>query len=187
MLHSPTIADPCQPSTVNSYAIGVVDVGACAVQFVNRARNQNERRIAALDRYAEGWAEANVDKILDATAPNYRFTDPLVGSFSGGSLHEYFDMLQASFSRAGTITKRELAFFLRGPSEGRSNGKDLRFWREAPLIGLTGVAEVEIGERGVIAERVAYDGNLASDTLRRSWTHRPGYELEFQSDRRCIQ
>jgi hypothetical protein len=108
MLHSPTIADPCQPSTVNSYAIGVVDVGACAVQFVNRARNQNERRIAALDRYAEGWAEANVDKILDATAPNYRFTDPLVGSFSGGSLHEYFDMLQASFSRAGTITKREL-------------------------------------------------------------------------------
>jgi len=187
MLHSPTIADPCQPSTVNSYAIGVVDVGACAVQFVNRARNQNERRIAALDRYAEGWAEANVDKILDATAPSYRFTDPLVGSFSGRSLHEYFDMLQASFSRAGTITKRELAFFLRGPSEGRSNGKDLRFWREAPLIGLTGVAEVEIGERGVIAERVAYDGNLASDTLRRSWTHRPGYELEFQSDRRCIQ
>jgi hypothetical protein len=69
MLHSPTIADPCQPSTVNSYAIGVVDVGACAVQFVNRARNQNELRIAALDRYVEGWAEANVDKILDATAP----------------------------------------------------------------------------------------------------------------------
>jgi hypothetical protein len=68
-----------------------------------------------------------------------------------------------------------------------SIGKDLRFWREAPLIGLTGVAEVEIGERGVIAERVAYDGNLASDTLRRSWTHRPGYELEFQPDKRCIQ
>jgi len=108
MLHSPAIADPCQPSTVNPYAIGAVDVRACAVPFVNRARNQNERRIAALDRYAEGWAEANVDKILDATAPSYRFTDPLVGSFSGRSLHEYFDMLQASFSRAGTITKREL-------------------------------------------------------------------------------
>jgi len=181
MLHSPAIADPCQPSTVNPYAIGAVDVRACAVPFVNRARNQNERRIAALDRYAEGWAEANVDKILDATAPSYRFTDPLVGSFSGRSLHEYFAPALERLQSAS------FAFFLRGPSEGRSNGKDLRFWREAPLIGLTGVAEVEIGERGVIAERVAYDGNLASDTLRRSWTHRPGYELEFQSDRRCIQ
>jgi len=48
MLHSPAIADPCQPSTVNPYAIGAVDVRACAVPFVNRARNQNERRIAAL-------------------------------------------------------------------------------------------------------------------------------------------
>jgi len=173
MLHSPTIADPCQPSTVNSYAIGVVDVGACAVQFVNRARNQNERRIAALDRYAEGWAEANVDKILDATAPSYRFTDPLVGSFSGRFLHEYFSVLQDRFSFGGAITKRELAFFLRAPSETRWSGKDLRFWREAPLIGLSGVAEVEIGERGVIAEHVAYDGNLASDTLRRSCNPHP--------------
>jgi hypothetical protein len=142
-------------------------VELCAVRFVNRARDQNARRIAALDSYVEGWAEANIDKIFDATCPRYRFTDPLVGSFYDRSLHKYFDILQDRFSRTGTITKRELAFFLRGPLEGSSDGK-VRFWREAPLIGLTGVTEIEIGERGVIGERVAYDGNLASDMLRRS-------------------
>jgi hypothetical protein len=45
---------------------------------------------------------------------------------------------------------------------------ELQFWREAPRIGLTGVAEIEIGEQGVVAERVAYDLNLASDILRRA-------------------
>ena len=170
MLHRPEMPDPCQREVVNSYAIGIVDVGVCAVEFVNRARNQNARRIAALDHYVEGWAEADVDKIFDATAPSYQFTDPLVGSFSGRLLHEYFDTLQCRFSRAGTIT---------GPLERRSNGRDLRFWREAPLIGPTGVAEVEIGERGAIAERVAYDGNLASNTLRRTCTHRSDMNSNF--------
>ena len=46
--------------------------------------------------------------------------------------------------------------------------KELQFWREAPRIGLTGVAEIEIGEQGITAERVAYDLNLASDILRRA-------------------
>jgi hypothetical protein len=46
--------------------------------------------------------------------------------------------------------------------------KELQFWREAPRIGLTGVAEIEIGERGVVAERVAYDLNMASDMLCRA-------------------
>jgi hypothetical protein len=46
--------------------------------------------------------------------------------------------------------------------------KELQFWREAPRIGLTGVAEIEIGERGITAERVAYDLNLASDILCRA-------------------
>jgi hypothetical protein len=107
-----------------------------------------------------------MDKIFNAIGPSYRFSDPLVGSFTGRSLHNYFDILQERFSRIGTITKQDLAFFLRGPLQGASDTK-LRFWREAPLIGLSGVTEIEIGERGIVAERVAYDGNLASDMLRR--------------------
>jgi hypothetical protein len=36
--------------------------------------------------------------------------------------------------------------------------KELQFWREAARIGLTGVAEIEIGERGITA---AYCAALA--------------------------
>src|SRR3974377_1501305 len=100
---------------------------------VNRSRDQNtRRRTAALDSCAKGWAEGNIDKIIDAICPAYRFTVPLVGSFSERSLHKYFDILQDRFSRVGTVTKHDLAFFLRGPLEGSSDGK-VRFWREAPL------------------------------------------------------
>src|SRR5215831_10517606 len=49
--------------------------------------------------------EANPDKILDATAPGYRFRDPFVGSFSRRSLHEYFALLQDRLLRAGTIRR----------------------------------------------------------------------------------
>jgi hypothetical protein len=60
----------------------------------------------------------------------------------------------------------DVAFFLSGPMDRPSDVGSLQFWREAPRIGLTGVAEIEVREQGVIAERVAYDLNLASDTLR---------------------
>ena len=124
-------------------------------------------------------AEADVKKIFNATAPSYRFSDPLVGTFSGTSLDKYYDILQDRLSQAGPVTKDELYFFLRGPLQGRSNRKDLRFWREAPRLGLTGVAEVEVGERGVICDRIAYDGNLASDMLYRTAHSSIGYKLKF--------
>ena len=57
--------------------------------------------------------------------------------------------------------------------ERRSHVKGLQFWREAPRLGLTGVSEIEIAEGGVIAERAAYDLNVAFDVLcRRRWDFR---------------
>jgi hypothetical protein len=49
-----------------------------------------------------------------------------------------------------------------------TRAEGLEFWREAPRIGLTGITRIEVGEHGVISERVAYDLNLASDLLRRT-------------------
>jgi hypothetical protein len=161
MLHSPAPAYPFQGRELHR----VTHVGPSVVQCLDRARHQRASRAAPLDRYLEGWAETDLDKIMDATAPGYRFTDPFIGSFSGKSLHKYFDLLQDRLSRAGAISRFDLAFFLRGPMERRSNISGVQFWREAPRIGLTGVAEIEIGERGIMAECVAYDGNLASDML----------------------
>jgi hypothetical protein len=164
MLNSAAIARPLRVSEMYRDACRVDDAGPKVVQFLDRVRDQNANPTSPLNRYIEGWAQTDLEKILDATAPSYRFTDPFVGSFDGRSLHKYFDLLQDSLSCTGPISRRDLAFFLQGPMKRRSH-KEFQFWREAPRIGLTGVAEIEIGERGVAAERVAYDLNLASGIL----------------------
>jgi hypothetical protein len=166
MLRSPIVEHPSKNQSVHAYAGHRTDAGLGVLQsLVERARDQKASRPSLFDRYIEGWAEADVDKILDGAAPSYRFTDPLVGSFSGRWLYDYFDLLQDRFSRAGAISRPDLAFFLCGPMERRSHVRGLQFWREAPRLGLRGVSEIEIAEAGVIAERAAYDLNLAFDVL----------------------
>ena len=39
--------------------------------------------------------------------------------------------------------------------------------RQAPGLGLTGTSEIILGPHGIVAERVAYDLNLACGQLRR--------------------
>ena len=121
-----------------------------------------------LDRYLAGWAEANPIKIIQATAPGYRLDDPFVGLFTRWSVPQYFELLQAQLAAAGAIMQADLGFLLRGPMQASSSRLGLQFCREAPRIGLTGTAEIKVGERGVIAETVAYDLNLASHVLRRT-------------------
>jgi hypothetical protein len=166
MLNSAAIARPLRVSELYRDPCRVDDAGSKMVQFPD-IRDWNANPTSPLDQYIEGWAQIDLKMILDATAPGYRFTDPFVGSFVGQSLHKYFDLLQDRLSRLGAISRRDLAFFLQGPMKRRSL-KELQFWREAPRMGLTGVAEIEIGERGVASERVAYDLNLASDMLCRA-------------------
>ena len=167
MLNSAAIVRSVRVSEMHRDPCRMDDAGPKGVQFLDRVGDQNANPTSPLDRYIEGWAQTDLEKILDATAPSYRFTDPFVGTFVGRSLQKYFDLLQDRLSCTGAISRRDLAFFLRGPIKLRSD-KELQFWREAPRIGLTGVAEIEIGERGVAAERVAYDLNLASDILCRA-------------------
>ena len=123
---------------------------------------------SAVDQYLAGWAEADPIKIIAATAPGYRLDDPLVGLFTRWSLPQYFDELQVRLAAGGTLAPRDLAFVLHGPMEQSSSRLGLQFWREAPRLGLTGVATIKVGERGVIAETTAYDLTLASDLLRRA-------------------
>ena len=165
MSHSLAVARSFEGHNTPSHAVRIADAGSKVVQFLDRARDQKQSRTSPLARYLEGWAEANLGKILDATAPGYRFRDPFVGTFSRGSLREYFDLLRERLSRAGAIGRPDIAFFLRGPMDRPSSLNGLQFWREAPRVGLTGISRIVVGQRGVIAEAVAYDLNEASDLL----------------------
>jgi hypothetical protein len=135
-------------------------------QIVDGAHDEANTWSRRLDRYLEGWAEANPSKIFAATAHDYRFDDPLVGLFSRWSLPAYFERLQARFACAGAIAAEDIAIFIRGPMDSSLQRGRLKFIREAPRLGLTGITFITIGDRGIIAERVAYDLNLAMDVLR---------------------
>jgi hypothetical protein len=69
--------------------------------------------------------EADPDKILDATAPSYRFRDPFVETFSRQSLHAYFNLLQDRLSRAGTIRRPDIGFVLSGPMDHPSHPSEI--------------------------------------------------------------
>lgn len=113
--------------------------------------------------YLEGWAEADPAKIADATADDYDFHDPLIGHFTRRTLPQYFALLRSRFGIAGVAARRELAFALRGPMTNHSARH--QYWREAPLLGLTGLSEITVSHGAVVAEAVAYDLNIACETL----------------------
>jgi hypothetical protein len=130
------------------------------------ARIEEATPACLLASYLDGWAEADPAKIAAATAPGYRFDDPLVGTYSQGSLPRYFKCLEARFAVVATCRTLDTVFRLRGPMDTRSLHDELQFWRETPRLGLSGTAHIILGAHGVISERVAYDLNMASEQLR---------------------
>ena len=120
-----------------------------------------------LDRYLDGWAEADLGKIVAATAHDFCFDDPFVGRFSRRTLPAYFESLQARFARTCASGTQDFAFFFRGPIDRPPQHGLREYFREAPRLELTGITSVTIGEHGIVAECVTYDLNLASDVLRK--------------------
>lgn len=119
----------------------------------------------SLMRYIKGWAQADPAMIARAAADGYRFHDPLVGMFSVQRLSQYFKFLHAQFDCAGV--RAQPAFYLHGPMDGSAHG-EFTFFREAPQLGLTGIARILVGTGGVVAETVSYDLNMATEMLRRA-------------------
>jgi hypothetical protein len=116
--------------------------------------------------YLEGWAEADPAEIAGATADGYDFHDPLIGHFTRRTLPQYSALLRSRFAIAGVTRRRDLGFALRGPMASASHAACHQYWPEAPLLGLTGVAEIAVRHGRVTAEAVAYDLNMACETQR---------------------
>jgi hypothetical protein len=137
---------------------------------VPRHRQRGEEAIVEggpLGLYLRGWSEANPAKIIDATADGYDFYDPLVGRFSRRTLTQYFALLRARFSVGRAVRWPELAFNLRGPMQNQTSETSYQFWREAPMLGLTGASSIAMTPAGIVTETVTYDLNIACDWLRR--------------------
>ena len=83
--------------------------------------------------------------------------------FAGQRLSRYFEFIHAQFDCDGVHAQP--AFYLRGPMDGCAQG-EFAFFREAPQLGLTGIARIFVGPRGVVAETVVYDLNMATEMLR---------------------
>jgi hypothetical protein len=116
MLNSAAIARPLRVSEMYRDPCRMDDAGPKVVQFLDRVRDQNANPTSPLKRYIEGWAQTELEKILDATPPSYRFTGPFVGSFGGRSLHKYFDLLQDRLSYRSDQSARA-RFLPAGPNE----------------------------------------------------------------------
>jgi len=129
-----------------------------------RSTSQDAQSTAkgSLALYIAGWSEVDQAKIADATSEGYEFHDPLVGRFSKRTLPQYFALLRSRFAAAGLVRTGDLAFTLRGPMQSVPG----EYWREAPFLGLSGVARITVTPQGVAAETVAYDLNMACETLR---------------------
>ena len=127
-------------------------------------RNLTDHETALLNDYLAGWAQASPLKIIQATRPDYRLSDPSVGEFTRSTLPQYFEFLQLRFAISGPISGNDLTFLLRGPMDGYP-GRTLQFSREAPRIGLIGMSNIKISNHGVMSDNVAYDLNLAFDVL----------------------
>src|SRR5262249_39090509 len=111
----------------------------------------------ALERYLLGWAAGDPYAVMQATEPGYRFNDPLVGLFTRWSLPAYFDALKERLGAAEAIEQGDCAVMLHGPEDDVPSPLGLRFRREIPRLGLSGMAHIQVGRRGVLAESVTYE------------------------------
>jgi hypothetical protein len=131
-------------------------------------RGRTEAELLAL--YIAGWSEADPRKIADAAAVDYAFEDALVGRFCRHSLAEYLEIVRCRFAVSGPTPRRDLAFALRGPMTGLADKRRGHCWREfsreAPALGLIGIARIAVTPKGIIADAVAYDPNMATEVLR---------------------
>jgi hypothetical protein len=133
-----------------------------------RRRRTADTRNEWLARYLEGWAEVSPGKIRAATAPEYCLNDPFIGSFSRWSIGGYLKRLHWKFVCADYFTSmHDLAIVMHGPMPESLQQAPLKYFREAPKLGLTGIACITVGDSGVTGETVAYDLSLASEILRR--------------------
>ena len=74
MLNSAAIARPFRVSEMYRDPCRVDDAGPKVVQFLDGVRDQNANPTSPLNRYIEGWAQTDLEKILDGSRTSWEST-----------------------------------------------------------------------------------------------------------------
>src|SRR5215475_4283959 len=70
MLNSAAIARPLRVSEMYHDPCRVDDAGPIVVHLLDRVRDQNANPTSPLNRCIEGWAQTDLENILDAAVPS---------------------------------------------------------------------------------------------------------------------
>jgi hypothetical protein len=118
-------------------------------------------------RYIEGWAEADIAKIVDAVSADYSFLDPLVGSFRRDSLADYLAVLRERVG-FGSVRNQRCKVYIGAFRSPGWPAPELRFWRALPECGLAGTSDITMRAGRVSREVVCYEPTIAVERLRGS-------------------
>ena len=104
-----------------------------------------------LGLYAEGWSQGNIDKILEATAPGFQFTDPNKGPIARENLREYFEGFKKEVGQSG-----ETFMDLSGIVAYESGGTLVACctWKTGVDKNIVGNGLIVVGDDGVQREDV---------------------------------
>ena len=114
-----------------------------------------------LGQYAEGWAQGDPNKIMEACAPSYQMVDPkfprpiLLRDFA-----PYFDSLQhqaeASARSEGHLPTHPFMELTEVVTQDDGHTLTAWCWWKIPGNGLEGSGLIKVTDQGVVSEKLAY-------------------------------
>jgi len=122
--------------------------------------------VAATDQltvYAEGWANADPDRILEAASPDYFFDDPNAGRIERADFASYFEATKEAVEAMRTSPSSTTWMEIGEVATREEDGVLTAWcWWAIPGTGVEGSGLIKVGAEGVVSERIAYYTPLPS-------------------------
>ena len=110
-----------------------------------------------LSVYAEGWANADPERILEAASPGFVFDDPNAGRIQRADFASYLEATREAVetlrTSASSTTWMEIGEVVTKEEDGVLTAW---CWWAIPGTGVEGSGLIKVGAEGVVSERIAY-------------------------------
>ena len=119
--------------------------------------------IDQLTVYAEGWANADPGRILEATSPDFVFDDPNAGSIPRADFASYFEATKVAVEAMRTSPSSTTWMEISEVATKEEDGVVTAWcWWAIPGTGVEGSGLIKVGVEGVRSERIAYYAPLSA-------------------------